>query len=161
MYTLQGRFFWCSFWRSALVVLYATYHLRRRTLPNTHFSGKCHKKCRNLLGERRASSEQKDVNRFVSFKKNDYLWDFVSKVITFENTQINLVFAHLFVTLHPMMSHSTAGGTSSGALWCRVTKNRVGEKRSGFVPAFVLLGMMLIWPVDKYILGNFWLSCWL
>ena len=44
---------------------------------------------------------------------------------------------------------------------CKVTKNRVGEKRSGFVPAFVLLGMMFIWLVDMHILGNIWLSCWL
>jgi hypothetical protein len=41
---------------------------------NTHFPGGCHKKCRNMLGERRASSEQKEVNRFCSFRKNDYLY---------------------------------------------------------------------------------------
>jgi len=61
--------------------------------------------------ERRASSEEKDESGFGSFKKNDYLWDDVSKfldepseqvrVLTFENIQINLVFCSLIRNFAP------------------------------------------------------------
>ena len=56
----------------------------------------------NIKGqERRASSEEKDESGFGSFKKNDYLWDDVSKLLTFENTQINLVFCSLIRNFAP------------------------------------------------------------
>ena len=43
-----------------------------RSLIRT-FLASATKRCRNQFSEWRASSEQKEVNRFGSFKKNDYL----------------------------------------------------------------------------------------
>ena len=85
--------------------IYLSFSLEIKTESNTHLSGRSHKRCRNLLSERGASSEEKVESGFGSFKKNDYLSDDVSKfldkpservrVLTFENTQINLVFCSL------------------------------------------------------------------
>ena len=53
--------------------IFLPFSLEIKTESNTHFSGKCHKKCHNQFKSDEQAQRKKEMNRFGSFKKNGYL----------------------------------------------------------------------------------------